>query len=132
MHASHAEPSHEARRTARRAVGLQCELITNRWDFPVQSQCSDLSELGMKLETTFPLEDGDDVVLSFTTPHFDEVLTVFAKVRHVHRRAAHEVTGEKGVGLEFSSMSMRENLLLAAALRGIPPALPKPPPPTLH
>ncbi len=118
-----AEINPESRRAARRAVTLSCEVITSRWDRPVQSECSDLSPYGMWIETTFPLKEGDDIMLNFCPPRRDVELTLFAKVRHVDDRLVLE-RGASGVGLEFENVTVWEAQILRSALKGLPPHLP--------
>lgn len=112
----------EARRCARRAVDLACDLIIDRWDQPVQSHCVDLSPYGMLLETTFPVDDGEQVMLSFRPPASSKEVILFARVRHVRRDPA--AIDVDGVGLEFENTTVWEQQKLAAALKGLPPPLP--------
>ena len=97
-------------------------MITGRWDKPVQSHCLDLSPYGMLLETSYRLDDGEQVMLSFRPPHSVQEVTLFARVRHVRRDPA--VIEPDGVGLEFENTTAWEQQMLAAALRGLPPPFP--------
>jgi hypothetical protein len=114
----------ESRRVTRRAVDIACDLITERWDRPVQSHCVDLSPQGMRLETTFPLDVEDMVVVSLRPPHAVDELTLFARVASVVRAPRFLETGRIVVGLEFLAPDDDDLVILYEALRGLPPPLP--------
>jgi PilZ domain-containing protein len=115
----------DQRRAARRAVNIHAELVTSRWDRPSAARCTDLSPYGMWLETPLPLVEGDEVVVTFRPPRADAELTLFGRVRRIHRHAAGSTIG---VGLELEGLDYDEQGLLARSLRGIPPRFPSWPP----
>ena len=114
----------ESRRTARRAVDFSIDLVTSSWDRPVASRCVDLSPLGMWLETTLPVVEGDEVVVCFSPPHRQREMAIFARVRHVVRDDLGVRARAFGVGLEFENATVFEKKTLADALHGMPPRLP--------
>ena len=104
----------EQRRVARRAIALDCELITARCDVPLPGRCSDLSTKGMALASEADVHPGESVVLSFLPPRSREALTLFGRVRHAMGP----------LRVEFEAITTEEHILLFDALRGIPPRLP--------
>jgi hypothetical protein len=110
----------EARRAARRAVNLSCEVITSAWDRPILSRCTDVSPYGMWVETSSPVALGDTVVVCFTPPKRRRELTLFGRVCRVD----HREHGGYGVGLEYDCVEWFEQKTLADSLRGIPPRFP--------
>lgn len=115
-----------ARRSIRRAVELECDVISDWWDEPVPHVATNLSLYGMWIETTFPLETGSIVVISFTPPRWRNTrdLTCFAAVRRsVLKRRAHDPRSS-GMGIEFIDPTRDELKELAVTLRGLPPPLP--------
>lgn len=113
-----------SRRALRRAVELPCELITRYLDTPLLYWASDLTPHGLWLETPAPMQVGESVVVSFEPSIWwqQRELTVFAEVTRV--MWARDVN-ERGMGLEFTDITVHEQRALAAWLRGRPPPLPR-------
>ncbi|MCA9644002.1 MAG: PilZ domain-containing protein [Polyangiaceae bacterium] len=101
------------RRGVRHEVELPCELITSQCDEPLLFWATDLSRVGIWLETQEPLHRGDDVVLCFRPLmgwHGDEV-QVFAQVQRIQRRVQGAPT--LGMALEFGDLSDIESAALS-------------------
>ena len=108
----------------RRAVELPCELISRYVDEPLLYWATDLTPFGIWLETPFPMELGEQVVLCFKPSVWwdHRELTLFAEVTRT--RGATEVT-DRGMGLAFMDITVHERRALATWLRNRPPPLPK-------
>lgn len=104
----------ELRSVARRAIALDCDLITTRCDAPLAGRCFDLSPRGMALESAATVDAGESVVVCFRPPRGSETLTLFGRVRHA----------SGPLRVQFEAMTMEEHICLFDALRGIPPRLP--------
>lgn len=105
----------------RRAVQLDCQVVTER-DFKLIAQRSlDLSEDGMLVlaDRLVGVEMGEDVIVSFRAPRtqrwIDAEATV-VRVGHGRRR------GDVGpvLGLEFAWIPERARALLTASMLGLP------------
>jgi len=114
----------ESRAAARRAVNLPCDLLVAEWDRPIASRCTDLSPVGMYLETSFPVFEDKVVAVCFTPPGCRTELSLFGRVRHVSCVDDDSARDRFGVGLRFAAVTDDERRLLAEALRGLPPRLP--------
>ncbi len=115
-----------ARRALRRAVTLDCEVFSNRWDGPVSLPATDLSHLGLWLQTPLPLERGEEIIVQLTPPRwpFSSPLVALALVVRVGLfRRRHEFDNT-GMGLAFSDLESKEVSTLFESLRGLPPPLP--------
>jgi hypothetical protein len=76
----------------------------------------------MWLESPFPQEVGDELVVSFAPPRWrGPSLVALAEVR---RADAHRRSRRAGMGLAFVDLRDDDRDDLAAALRGLPPPLP--------
>lgn len=116
----------ESRRaTLRRAVTVDCQVLSEYWDEPVRIEASDLSHEGMWLDTPLPLEMGEPLLLSFTPPRTELPITAVARVARVGmwRRARDRYP--IGMGLSFTDVEPGERELLRTSLLGIPPRLPR-------
>jgi hypothetical protein len=115
-----------ARRALRRAVHLECAILSELWDEPVPHLVSDLSPYGLFAETPFPLELGTEVLVGLTPPgwHGARELVVCGSVRRVivGRRRNEDLA--PGMGIVFEDLRRSEMRALADALRGLPPPLP--------
>jgi len=113
-----------ARRAVRRAVSLECAVISDWWDEPVPHLVTNLTPHGLWIETPFPLEIGDEMIVSFTPPRWrrDREIVTCGAVRRVDLRRR-EAGG--GMGIEFLDLGEGERSELTATLRGLPPPLPK-------
>ncbi|MDD9938326.1 MAG: PilZ domain-containing protein [Myxococcales bacterium] len=118
------------RRAPRRAVDLECEVRSSLWDGALPFQVRDLSPVGMWLDTSLPLDEGDEVLLSFRPPRWSEAewpLIARGAVARVglHRRR-HDAR-PSGMGLSFKGLEPGELCRLEDVLIGLP--LPVPPSP---
>lgn len=112
------------RRALRRAVQLPCELISRYVDAPLLYWATDLTPYGVWLETRFPMELGEQVVLCLDPGIWWNAreLMLFAEVTRVAHNRSFD---ERGMGLEFLDISAHEQRALTAWLRNRPPPLPK-------
>jgi len=119
--------ANQRRRSLRRAVQLECALVSDLWEDSAPHLATDLSIEGAWLCSALPLEPGTEVVVSFRPPRWPwkaPPLTTLAEVARVgmpRRRDDHQPAG---MGLSFVAMDDAERERLAAALRGLPPPLP--------
>ncbi|HEX5657521.1 MAG TPA: PilZ domain-containing protein [Polyangiales bacterium] len=109
----------------RRAVAFECAVQSELWDDVVQLPASNLSEEGMWIESPIGLEPGEPLILSFTPPGTHDKVWAAAKVV---RRSRHQER-EQGIALVFTYCSEPHREVLARALYGQPPRLPKRPQP---
>jgi Tfp pilus assembly protein PilZ len=98
----------------RRAVKIDCELVSPRNDAPLRFVATDLSTGGIFLQTADPVRAGEQVVVCFE-PRVDwplGELMVFAEVARVttSRRRVNEPG--IGMGLEFLDLENRERKAL--------------------
>lgn len=112
------------RRALRRAVQLPCELVSQYVDEPLLYWATDLTPYGIWLETRFPMELGEQVVLCFDPGIWwdSRELMLFAEVTRV---AHHRGFEERGMGLEFTDISAHERRALDVWLHKRPPPIPK-------
>ncbi|MBW2528625.1 MAG: PilZ domain-containing protein [Deltaproteobacteria bacterium] len=123
------------RRAQRHAVEVPCSIIGSSWDEPVGFHTTSLSAHGMFVPTSFPLSEGQHVVVSFRPPPSNRgpkawrnpALTVFARVvRTVAVRKASSVRatleGKPGMGLQFTDLTRPERRALQRCLRSLPEA----------
>lgn len=98
-----------SRRGIRRSVGLNCELISNRGDFPIGCLATDLSTTGIWLSTDEPVRAGEQVVVCFEPNDgwSEGELTVFAEVARVTTTRQGRPGG--GMGLEFLDLQGAED-----------------------
>jgi hypothetical protein len=119
--------SFSRRRALRRAVDIECAVLSAEWMEVAPLVAADLSPLGMWLDSQLPLEPGSEVVVSFTPPRWPKwgaPVTVLARVVRVglpRRRGDH---GNAGMGLRFLDLDPEHAERLARCLQGIPPTLP--------
>lgn len=114
------------RRAVRRAVALECSVLSDQWDEAAPHLLTDLSPYGAWLETALPLEPGDTVLLSFLPPRQTRVheLLVSATVARAHLRRRRDDGPVAGMGVHFTDLSPAEFERLSLCLRGLPPPLP--------
>ncbi|MCA9631660.1 MAG: PilZ domain-containing protein [Myxococcales bacterium] len=105
------------RRGVRHQVELPCELISSHSDDPLLIWATDLSHVGVWLETREPLNRGDDVVLCFQPLSGWDAgeVRVFAQVQRVERRRKPRAPA-LGMALEFADLSAAEAHALSAWL----------------
>lgn len=116
-----------ARRALRRAVHVECDVVSRWWDEPVPHLATDLSPQGIWLESALPLELGDEVVLAFRPPRWPKgcEVMVFGAVRRVDLRRRASDPRRAGMGIEFLDLAVGDEGELTASLRGLPPPLPR-------
>ena len=117
------EPIDRRRRALRRAVEIPVELISRHVDEPLLYWATDLTPYGMWIETPFPMQPGEEVVLCFqpAVSWAQRELIIFAEVE---RMTAAQGSGA-GMGLSFKGMTPHEERALSSWLRWRPPPLPK-------
>jgi hypothetical protein len=115
-----------SRRALRRAVHLECDVVSPWWDEPIAHRATDLSPHGIWLESQFPLSLGDVAVLTFRPPRWRERAEViaFGAVRRVELRRRASDPRASGMGIEFLDLDDDEASELARTLVGLPPPLP--------
>lgn len=113
------------RRSVRRAVSIECELLSDQWDGAVLLPVTDISSFGLWVQTLLTLETGEEVIVSLTPPYWpsDSPLVVLATVSRVGMFRRRSDIHASGMGLEFTDIDYNEFRLLARALRGLPPPL---------
>jgi hypothetical protein len=112
------------RRSIRRAVRLECQVVREH-DFKlVARQAVDLSPDGMLVVADCPVLTGEDVIITFRAPisrlWFDSIGTV-ARVEHGRR------PGDRGncLGIKFDLTEQFYRTLLSVNMRNVPPPLPR-------
>ena len=104
-----------ARRSLRRAVTLEADVIARAWDLPRRHRVLDLSPEGMRLSAGTPLPLGEEVVVCFAPPgRASSELWAWARVVR---------TGPDAMGLELLDLDGAERDQLSRALIGTPPPL---------
>lgn len=113
------------RRALRRAVDIPIQLVTRHVDEPLIYWATDLSPFGMWIETPFPMQLHDSMVVCFKPGvcWSSRALHIFASVERVSRAAG--VSGDSGMGLSFDDITAHEQRALSGWLRWRPPPLPK-------
>jgi len=114
------------RRAVRRAVHVDCEVVSRFWDDSIPHLATDLTPDGIWIESMYPLEVGEDVVLTFRPPRWEEsrAVTCFGTVRRVELRRRTSDPRASGMGIEFLDISDADQSELMRSLRGLPPPLP--------
>jgi hypothetical protein len=109
------------RRALRRAVEIPCEVVSRYVDQPLLYWATDLTPQGMWLDTNFPMERGEELVVCFKPAVWwpGRELMFFSEVV----RSAQG--GSTGMGLRFLDIDVHEARALKAWLRFRPPPLPK-------
>ena len=112
------------RRTVRRAVRVDCQVVREK-DFKLLGDWAlDLSPEGMLVVTRDEVLTGEEVIVSFPIPRTRIVVDACATVaRVVHGRRPSD-RHRRGLGLSFEPLDPEHALLLRAHLRNIPPPLP--------
>jgi hypothetical protein len=115
------------RRAVRRAVSLDCEITSDQWEGEVVFRATDLSHLGLWVETQFPLDVGEEVIVSLTPPRWPRKnhLVALALVARVGLFRRQSDCRDSGMGLSFVDLESGEARELAGSLRGMPPPLPR-------
>jgi hypothetical protein len=111
-----------ARRSLRRAVSLEADLVADPWETARSHRVLDLSPEGMRVAAASLLPVGEHVVVCFTPPGWWLLgeLNVWARVARAEpRRGARPAT----LGLSFLDLPVGARDALAHTLRGLPPPL---------
>jgi len=112
------------RRVTRRAIRVECQVVREHDFRLVASRGVDLSPTGMLVATEERVLTGEPLLVTFRLPRterwFDTEGTI-ARVVHGRR------PGDRGrcFGLEFHQLDAEARLLLARALRDVPPPVPR-------
>ena len=116
----------QSRRALRRAMALECDVLSDHWDETISHVVRDLSPYGAWLETSFPIEIGAELLLSLTSPKVGdgkEILVMGRVARASLRRRKSDGT-QMGMGIDFLTLNDDERAMIAASLRGLPPPVP--------
>lgn len=117
----------DARRSLRRAVEVEAELIAAPWDAPRPHRILDLSPEGMRVAAGTRLPEDEPILVTFTPPGWwllGEV-SLWARVARAEPRSqARPAT----MGLEFLQLPRGLRDQLGRTLVGRPPPLPSAPP----
>lgn len=121
LHAVEILPGH--RRSVRRAVALEAEVIAAPWDAPRKHRVVDLSPEGMRLAAGTRLPADEPILVTFTPPGWWVLgeLSLWARVARSEPRRADDAAT---MGLEFLSLPEGLREQLARTLRFRPPPLP--------
>ena len=109
-----ARPS-ESRRASRRAVELSCDVVSYYSDEPEAHVATNVSPLGMWIDTAMPLHPGAELVVGFRPPHYEgPELLVFATVARVVTGRRRSDRGRLGMAVEFSDLSSSQREAMAS------------------
>jgi hypothetical protein len=117
------------RNALRRAVRMECTVLSTLWDDTAPLMATDLSPFGLWLGTGLALDVGEEVVLSFRPPGWPEwgwPVTVLAEVARVNLPRRRGDRGASGMGLRFVDLDGEERERMMHLLHGLPPPLPPP------
>jgi hypothetical protein len=114
-------------------VGFECGVLCNLWQGSIEMQGTDLSNEGLWLETPYPLELGDELVVTFSPPGArpGQEIWATAEVARVGLWRRRTDPWPVGMGLSFTYCSFSDQRFLARLLLHRPPRLPRrsaPPP----
>jgi hypothetical protein len=115
----------QRRRAVRRAVQVECDVVSDHWDEPVPLLATDMSPFGLWLETPFPLEIGEELVIAFTPPGLHDELVAIAEVRRVALRRRRTDPPVSGMGVAFTDVEAVAESGIEQGLQGLPPPLPR-------
>jgi len=106
---------------------MPCEIISGHVDEPLLYWATDLSPQGLWLDTRFPMQAGEQVVVCFKPAVWwpGRELMVFAQVIRASASRARSGLASAGMGLEFLDIDCHEQRALTAWLRRRPPPLPR-------
>jgi hypothetical protein len=119
------KPSSTRRRSLRRAVGLECSVACELWDGSLPLYATDVSHEGLWLDTPYPLDEGDEVVVSFAPPGAgpNEELWALAEVARVGMIEPWQTAFPAGMGISFTYLNAVDRRFLIDSLMGRPPRL---------
>lgn len=113
----------EGRRSLRRSVLIDCQVVRERDFSLIGERAVDLSPHGMLLSSNRTLRVGEELIVTFRVPGTKTWVDTFATVaRVVHGRRP----GDRGpsLGLSFHGLSPEDDRLVRASLVAFPPTLP--------
>ena len=112
------------RRTIRRAVRVDCQVVRER-DFKLLGDWAlDLSPDGMLVVTRNVVLTGEELIVSFSVPRTRIVIDAAATVaRVVHGRRPTD-RHRRALGIAFDSIEPEHRRLLRSVLRDVPPPVP--------
>ncbi len=112
------------RKAMRHAVQIQCQVVRER-DFRLIGDCIvDVSTSGVLVTPADPVLTGERVIASFRLPgsmFWIDVEATIARVIHGRRPSEHT----RAIALDFDPLPGLTELVLAAALQGLPPLPPR-------
>jgi hypothetical protein len=114
------------RRSLRRAVQLEVEVMSDLWHGAVPLLATNLSLHGAWLESELALCIGDELSVAFEPPQWSGLprLQTHATVARVSLLRRRRDSGPAGMGLCFDELSTSTLRCLDYSLRGLPPPLP--------
>ena len=115
------------RQALRRAVDLECGVLSAEWDDVASLSATDLSPLGMWIASDLPLAPGDSLVVSFRPPRWPSSgssIVVLAEVMRVGMPRRRGDVGQAGMGVRFLDLDPDHEAQMRACLLGMPPTLP--------
>lgn len=116
-------PQSRARRAARRAVELPCEVVAEPDFRLLGNRALDLSTGGLLLQSEEEASPGDGVVLSFRAPGKRRWIDALGKVTRV-AQGRRRTDRARCLGVRFDAMDPESWALLEACLWGRPPPVP--------
>ncbi|HKP56008.1 MAG TPA: PilZ domain-containing protein [Polyangiales bacterium] len=118
--------SQHRRRSLRRSVRLETEVMSEYWDGSVPLLTTDLSPHGSWIEADYPLPAGSELLISFIPPRWSHSapFQARAQVVRVGLLRRRNDRGSAGMGLYFKDLRDDQIERLSRALHGVPPPLP--------
>lgn len=114
------------RRVLRRAVQLDCQVLSDVWQGAAPHRVTDLSAEGLWLSTPLALDAGEELLITMTPPRWkhEDPLVAMGEVMRVGLYRRHDELGQSGMGVRFTDMDEGHRRMLEQSLRGLPPPLP--------
>lgn len=112
------------RRSVRRYVRLDCELVRLRGFRLIGRRALDLSTTGVRVAALDDAAPGEPVILTFRAPGTEAWIDVEGSVARVVRGRRASDCGAS-VGVSFDEIDPTHRAVLVRALPKLPPALPK-------
>ncbi len=111
------------RRSVRRAVAVDCQVVAEDGFRLIGEQTLDLSEMGMLVRSDAEVFAGESVIVSLRAPRSRQWLDAEARVVRLVAGRRDRDRG-RAVGLRFERMDAMDYAVLSGSLRGLPPPLP--------
>jgi hypothetical protein len=106
----------EARQAVRRAIELDCAVYADTWDEALVHHATNVSELGLWLESDLLLDVGTEVSVVFTLPDWLEPLYAAGRIQRVLLRRRHDDPRSAGMGVAFEGLRSDERRRLSRSL----------------